>query len=576
MIADIEYDLREVVGESENALWKERNRAAHFYWDITDDQALQSLTVGLGMGELASLGRLLAHYPMEIRRDPIFLALAGIQAESANGHVFVESFFSFAECVHEVGFTLAIYPYDQRSQFWEWCRMDPESGYIDMSSDDSVWAADLFLPFKKIVPGEQLKKWFEKQNVEGLILDVEADGSYRLHSYTEEIVLHDKEKLESAVKIMDIPQIFSAFGLPDLLKPGEWQEGSYSGEKDNGQWEDKRRDSIKRCSSLPAPVAISSVKDLLELLPKQIRFRTQNNSQEQMVFRLLLPAPDDAFLRSLAKDFKLRGLTENYGDVWVEGNALWATTYSEMITSFIVRIMGSELPSQSTLFLDAGKNKIYHYEIRTEPGSNEGFYRSSLNPSGESQEESSKKVFGSYNGIPEYSPLLVDVLLETKNRIYFKVDLAGEKPKDEKKIDILDKALQDLGMIPLGDFLCNQLNNIIVRGYAHEEFYAVIMLPIIEGWTLEFANEFEDDTFLTTTTNLSAGILAVDKITYQKVNPKNYEQRLKILPWEMRRLHREQMEIRKKEGKKCKPIQPTLLGLVETMESCVKKQLRES
>ena len=113
-VIDAAYELAEVIGKATSKRWKERFRAAGFYWDITDcEDACIRLTGGTdkkGFGISASFGRLLCHYPVELMRDSIFLARAGLEAESANGHVYVESFFCFAEYAHKAGFTIAIYP----------------------------------------------------------------------------------------------------------------------------------------------------------------------------------------------------------------------------------------------------------------------------------------------------------------------------------------------------------------------------------------------------------------------------------------------------------------------------------
>lgn len=64
------FDLAEVIGEPDKGLWKERLRAARFYWDITDcEDAYRRITVGgdeRGYGSSASLGRLLCYYPLEV------------------------------------------------------------------------------------------------------------------------------------------------------------------------------------------------------------------------------------------------------------------------------------------------------------------------------------------------------------------------------------------------------------------------------------------------------------------------------------------------------------------------------
>ncbi|MGV8123073.1 MAG: hypothetical protein AB2L14_25200 [Candidatus Xenobiia bacterium LiM19] len=346
LIAEIEYDLREAIGLSEDPLWEMRARAAAFYWDIIESEALDVLTTGAGgkkgYGESASFGRLLCHYPASMRRDNIFLALAGLQAEGANGHAFVPAFFSFAEISHQAGFTLAIFQSGLRQSFRKTFGIEGESGIPAL---DPRWSAELFLPLPGIMTDsnlrEGLEKWFKKEKAEGMIICAGADGTWETASFTDKIALKDQEKMRSSIIGLDTAALFESLGLQDLLKPGEWQEGAYGGESREADKGNERAGAMKTLNSLPKPQYVPGFKALLDEFPFNIRHKRNKRgcgSDVPVVLRLSIPGADDAWLRGLMGDFRLRGMVESYGSAWMSGGIIWALTRCQFVTAILLRL----------------------------------------------------------------------------------------------------------------------------------------------------------------------------------------------------------------------------------------------
>jgi hypothetical protein len=579
LIAEIEYDLREAIGPSEDPLWEARARAAGFYWDITEGEALDALTTGSGgkkgYGESASFGRLLCHYPESMRRDNIFLALAGLQAEGANGHAYVPAFFSFAEISHQAGFTLAIFPSDLRQSFRMAFGIE---GGTEIPAIDPCWSAELFLPLPGIltVPNvrEGLEKWFKKEKAEGIILCAGADGAWETTAFTDKIAVKDQEKMRSSAIGLDMAGLFESLGLPDLLKPGEWQQGAYGGEGREADKGDERAAAMEKFSRLPEPRLVPGFKTLLDEFPSDIRHKKNKSgsgSSIPVVLRLSVPEAEDAWLRGLMGDFRLKGMVESYGSVWMSGGIIWALTRCQFVTSMLLRLIGSGLPVNTSLSIERGEKAPRHYVLKEDIPGNEHQFRSCLIESGEPEEmkKAARSLSSLYQGIPDDSELLVDVVYEGGARIYFKADLSGWSIDDESKISALGQSLESAGLKPLGDLVCSAFSNIVIRGFAGNDVYAVLMMPVFGEWVLEFVTSFEDDTSLTTTTNVNAGRIAETGASYIKVDSKSYSKNLSALPSEMLRQHDER--VKEMRGAAARRTEPELAGLAVQIEKSLRK-----
>src|SRR5262249_12143040 len=126
-----------------SSLWRDRYQAARLYWEIVESDALDHLTTGndtKGKGVSASLGRLAAYYPLAVRGDSWFWTLAALEAESANGHAFVDAMFSLATAAHNGAWTLVLVPSAQHAAFRLAMGIDGS-----VAEDERGWSAEAFL-----------------------------------------------------------------------------------------------------------------------------------------------------------------------------------------------------------------------------------------------------------------------------------------------------------------------------------------------------------------------------------------------------------------------------------------------
>jgi len=216
---------------SSTSKWRSRLAAASFYDPITQGEALDRLTVGIdkkGLGSSASLGRLLGHYPREMVRDPLFLSLAGHEAECWNGHAYVASFHSLAEHAPKAGFTLAIFPTEFEADFRKAHGISPAA-----STAQNGFSAEAFVDLPgilKVEPAEVITAWFTKKKATGIVLRMRPDGTFDLQTLTKgnadsmpslpQAHKPDVQLLARAARDLWPRDAFAGLGLADLLAPG--------------------------------------------------------------------------------------------------------------------------------------------------------------------------------------------------------------------------------------------------------------------------------------------------------------------------------------------------------------------
>ena len=83
--------------------------------------------------------------------------------------------------------------------------------------------------------------------------------------------------------------------LPDLLQPGAWQEGAYSGKAARSEKNSERQKALERLQNLPPAKPIRNAKQLCGDFPRII----SNDQQDHMTFCLSLPMSDDDTKRLL-------------------------------------------------------------------------------------------------------------------------------------------------------------------------------------------------------------------------------------------------------------------------------------
>lgn len=215
-------------------VWHARLTAAGLYDPITQGEAYERLTAGFdkkGLGISASLGRLLGHYPREMARDPLFLSLAGADAECWNAHAFVMPFHTLAENAGKAGFTLGIFPSALEDDFRKAHGITPGK-----STAKNGFAAEAFLDLPgilKVQPVEVIGAWFANKKASGIILRAEADASFKLVTFTngkEDTTPNlpashklDPQMLAHAARNLWPRDAFAGLGFEDLLEPGPFE-----------------------------------------------------------------------------------------------------------------------------------------------------------------------------------------------------------------------------------------------------------------------------------------------------------------------------------------------------------------
>lgn len=213
--------LRDALGAPATPRLAACAQAAELYDAITSgpagDRLLQTRDKPLAIA--LALGRLLAHYPVELRRDPLFLALASHEAEVWNGHGFVAPLATMAAEPDASGFIAAIVPAQLEEDF---------RAAHDTRSDDSA-AIDGWAGEAAIANDDRhvatFTKWFAKKRADGAIVHGQADGTCRVLRFvagevTEDAAVPDA-RLVQAARALDPRAAIVAAGFPDVLAPGE-------------------------------------------------------------------------------------------------------------------------------------------------------------------------------------------------------------------------------------------------------------------------------------------------------------------------------------------------------------------
>lgn len=213
--------LVEALGEPRPARLAACLQAAGLYDPITSgpagDRLLQTMDKPLAIA--LALGRLLAHYPVAVRRDPLFFALASHEAEVWNGHGFVEPLARLAERAAATGFTVALVPADREEAF-----RAAHFTRCDESAARDGWAGEAAID-AGVDTVAAFAKWFAKAKADGAILRCEADGACRLLRIAAGQVVEDAPAsdpaLVQAARSLDPRAAILAAGFPDVLAPGE-------------------------------------------------------------------------------------------------------------------------------------------------------------------------------------------------------------------------------------------------------------------------------------------------------------------------------------------------------------------
>jgi hypothetical protein len=535
LLADAVSDLAAMIGEAASEEWKRRRRAAGFYWDITDcEGACSRLTTGTdkkGLGRSASMGRLLAHYPADLMRDGLFHALAGLEAEGANGHAYVESFLCLAECAHESGFTLAVFPAELQTKFRERFGIVAFEDDGGASTRDGL-AAEAFVDLRGSTKGDSLpaiEKWFQKTKAGGWCLRAEHDGTWKLLRYeagassehdrrTDDAPL-DADALAAAARSLDPRAAMSALGLPDVLEPGEWREGAYAGEK-GGVDTEEREQALESLDSPPNPRKVHNAQAILADFERVI------GGDGMSSFKVVLPGESEAWRRDLMRDLLGRHCIDTYGSAWLTDTEVIGYTWTHLAKACFVRTLG-DLPDGTRIVLKGAERPTLHYEIDgsiepQHPTCGDLCYGWTYDESMAQElteaddqdwaEEmlrlNSTMAFDHFlgQGLKDWS-IIKNVLLEEGDREYYEVDISGFEHEHAVRHAEIAAGMESHGLRPLGDLICSQLANVVARGFASADLpvYGTMMIPTYGEPVVEFYTRFADGSSLTTTPQSNLG-----------------------------------------------------------------------
>ena len=223
--------LRGAVGITSSLKWQQRYLFASSLHQIVSGRAGARLTVGVdddGFGASASLARLLAHWPAQLARDGIFLALAGLACGADEGVAWADALFNLAEGVHRAGFTVVVHPDPKAERFRDAFGIDAAVDAPERVARDG-WAAEVFIDLPGVAAGDVERRatsWLRSEHASGALVRANADGSVHAARYTDGLARDDDKSdaraLATAARALDLRGVFGALGLPDLLEPGAY------------------------------------------------------------------------------------------------------------------------------------------------------------------------------------------------------------------------------------------------------------------------------------------------------------------------------------------------------------------
>lgn len=212
--------LREVLGEPVHPRVAACAAAAALFDAVTSGPAAGGLLhaaskradVGL------AIGRLLTHFPVAVRRDPLFLALAAHEAEVWNGHFFAGALAALAERMVDAGFSVVVYPAAREAEF-----RSAHGLRADASAARDGWAGEAAIGGEGLQ--EAITRWFERAKADGTALQCAPDGTCRVQRFSAGVLVEQVEAtdpaLVQAARRLDPRAALLAAGFPDVLAPGE-------------------------------------------------------------------------------------------------------------------------------------------------------------------------------------------------------------------------------------------------------------------------------------------------------------------------------------------------------------------
>lgn len=494
-VAEAFVALREALGEPTSPRLAACASAAELYDRITSgparDRLLQTTRKPLAVS--LALGRLLAHYPVEVRRDRIFLALAAFDAEVWNGHSFVGPLEELAERSGGAGFTLAIVPEAHEADFRQ-----SHGTRADESAARGGWAGEAAIDAGGV--GEEtvasFTHWFARSGVDGAVVRCEASGACRVLRFVAGQVVEDAPSsntaLADAARALDPRGAILAAGFPDVLAPGTLAEEVRHTEDDG--------EPVVPRAMLSARLDAGGMAPVTSLLDYPWPRR-----DERVSLLVRLTSRDESYVAALARDVRhLRGMDVR-PTASRSGTELWGHSADmEGGADWLARMLG-DLPTGSAVAFAHGES-LALLQIAPEVAS--------AQPPAAAPAPS-----------PDWVP--PQVVLETKDNLYATADLArlawgrdegvqlaqqlaqrypGRVSATEPiaatdALALLDEALRALGFVRLGDLLASHLYGFAVRAYTHADGVStaiVIVAPMRPLIECEIQTQLADGTEVTT------------------------------------------------------------------------------
>jgi hypothetical protein len=381
VLANAMIELKGALAAPESGVWAERFKAAGWYWDICDGDALDRLTAGTdraGGGTGASLARLLAHFPEPLLRDPLFLALLALECEAANGHVYVEGLSKLAEQTPTAGLVLIVAPAAQRDAMRKAFGIDLVNGAEGSSS--GALCGEALISGTTIAKGDMAQTahgWMAKAKVTGAVAELSPDGNAKLSYYKDGGPAKDakdaglsavnKSALKEAAEKFLPRNAFVAFGAGDLLEPGAWRQGSYAGESIPGVEDHrtaKRRHANTLLAAAPASQPIQNAAELLRVLGHRLRYGGPLKETEGGIVSLSVVSPvnDAIWLRDLRNDLKGQNFIDRYGEAWMQGSEVRGYSCSTLDVALLVQVL-ADVPSGTVVTVGRGKTLLGSWRI---------------------------------------------------------------------------------------------------------------------------------------------------------------------------------------------------------------------
>lgn len=343
-VADAAASLARAVGPGLPELFG----AADLAGAIAGGEALGRLTTGAdeaGLGASASFGRLLAHYPPQVLREPLFHALSGLRTEAANGHPYVPAWFCLAEHTASAGFTLAVYPADRARSFRK--AFGLSEGEEDVVRGGRRGEAFVDLPgLLKTEPVPALEAWFAKEGCDGEVVRAEPSGQVRVTRFQGGRGLPEAPVEREEACRLDPRGLQAALGLPDVLEPGEFGAGPPAARPNAA----RRETAHALLAGLPFPEAEPDLEFMQERfgsVDSGLSFEDLVRRKEPtLACRLAFPREEDAEI--LLQDLLRLELFARLAP-WREGPDLWLAGHA-LPLGLLSRVAGDVPPGTRAAF----------------------------------------------------------------------------------------------------------------------------------------------------------------------------------------------------------------------------------